>query len=131
MKPGAIRRRRLVWRKVRSTVLFFFLPYRELCRFIFEIKECNSNDYQLGTTRVFLRENLEREFEKERSEILHKAALTLQTNVRGYLARRKYHNIKRSTIKLQVTALESIESARDRNKIFICIKNSFAPRSPQ
>lgn len=88
--------------KIFETVFFFLLFFRELCRFILESKGCNSDDYQLGTTRVFLRENLERTLEKERSEILHKAAITLQTNVRGYLARRKYQNIKKSTIKLQV-----------------------------
>ncbi|KAK6643275.1 hypothetical protein RUM43_004780 [Polyplax serrata] len=100
-------------------------PYRELCRFIFEIKECNSNDYQLGTTRVFLRENLEREFEKERSEILHKAALTLQTNVRGYLARRKYHNIKRSTIKLQ----SAVRGWRERKKYKIIRRGIIATQA--
>lgn len=67
-----------------------------------ETKGCNADDYQLGTSRIFLRENLERELEKERSEVLHKAALTLQTNIRGYLARRKYHNIKKSAVRLQV-----------------------------
>lgn len=40
-------------------------------------------EYQIGQTRVFLRENLERQLERERSEILNKAALKVQTAVRG------------------------------------------------
>ncbi|KAL0278610.1 UNVERIFIED_CONTAM: hypothetical protein PYX00_000382 [Menopon gallinae] len=99
----------------RGTTVARGTPYRELCRYIMEMKGCNSDDYQLGTTRIFLRENLERELEKERSEVLHKAALTLQTNIRGYLARRKYHNIKKSAVKLQAAVRGW--SARKKYKI--------------
>lgn len=62
-------------------------PYRELCRAILDQADRegaptghagHSLDYQLGTTRVFMRENLERRLEKERADILREAAVTVQ-----------------------------------------------------
>lgn len=44
-------------------------------------------DYQLGATRVFLRESLQRSLETGRSDKLKVAAVTLQRHIRGYLAR--------------------------------------------
>lgn len=44
-------------------------------------------DFQLGATRVFLRESLQRSLEMGRSEKLKMAAVTLQKHIRGYLAR--------------------------------------------
>lgn len=40
-------------------------------------------EFQLGVSRVFMRESLERKLEKERSEILNKAAVTVQCAMRG------------------------------------------------
>lgn len=58
-------------------------------------------DYQLGATRVFLRENLERQLEVTRQDSLKGAATTIQKNVRGYLARKKYKNHRRNAITIQ------------------------------
>lgn len=56
-------------------------PYRELCRAILDQTDQGGHDYQLGTTRVFMRENLERRLEKERADILRDAAVTVQVGV--------------------------------------------------
>lgn len=80
--------------------MFYFI-FRELCKYILEAIHCNAEEYQIGTSRVFLRENLERELEKERSGIMYKAAVALQRHIRGYLSRRKYALAKRSAVKLQ------------------------------
>lgn len=76
-------------------LLFFF---RELCNLILER---HGGEYQLGTTKVFLRENLERSLERDRAAILRRAAVILQRWVRGFLARKHYQMSKKSAIKLQ------------------------------
>ncbi|GLH06473.1 Unconventional myosin IC [Gryllus bimaculatus] len=79
-------------------------PYRELCRAILDSvapKTPEGNDYQLGTTRVFLRENLERKLERERADIVNSAAIIVQRNVRGLLARRRYQAAKKSAVMIQ------------------------------
>ena len=78
--------------------------YRELCRVILSscCPEAEANgDYQLGNTRVFLRERLERELERERARVVRAAAVTMQKTVRGYLARRRYHATRRAALTLQ------------------------------
>ncbi|XP_065213017.1 unconventional myosin-XV isoform X2 [Planococcus citri] len=87
-------------------------PARELCHIILEN---HGEDYQLGTTRVFLRENLERELERERAEILHKAAMTIQRNVRGFLAQKRYQNAKQSAIKIQ----SAVRGWKERRKYVV------------
>lgn len=64
-------------------------------------------EFQLGTNKVFLRENLERTLEHERATILRKAAVVVQRNVRGFLARKHYTNARRSAVKLQA-AMRSV-----------------------
>nr|CAD7393755.1 unnamed protein product [Timema cristinae] len=79
-------------------------PFRELCRVILDSvapQSAQGNDYQLGTTRVFLRENLERHLERDRAKILRGAAITLQRHVRGYLARRRYQATKKGALLIQ------------------------------
>lgn len=75
-------------------------PNREICQ---TILEKHSDEYQLGTSRVFLRESLERHLERERAAILNTAAITLQRNVRGFLARTRYTAKRQSAIKLQAS----------------------------
>lgn len=77
---------------------------RELCRVILSTcsPEAETNgDYQLGTTRVFLREWLERELERERARVVRAAAVMMQKTVRGYLARRRYRATRRAALTLQ------------------------------
>lgn len=76
------------------------------------------DDYQLGTTRVFLRENLERTLERERAEILHRAAMIIQRNVRGFLAQKRYQNAKQSAIKIQSV----VRGWKERKKYLIIRK---------
>ncbi|XP_060523322.1 unconventional myosin-XV [Cylas formicarius] len=79
-------------------------PYRELCRSILEQMPHTGTegpDYQLGATRVFLRENLERQLEIRRADSLKGAAVIIQKNIRGYLARKKYRKLKQSAVTIQ------------------------------
>ncbi|XP_016845570.1 unconventional myosin-XV isoform X2 [Nasonia vitripennis] len=78
-------------------------PNKELCRMILEKAAPKKTEpqYQLGLTRVFLRESLERTLEYNRALILERAAVTVQRYTRGFLARRRFLNISRSTVLLQ------------------------------
>ncbi|VEN63077.1 unnamed protein product [Callosobruchus maculatus] len=79
-------------------------PFRDLCRSILEKMPHTGTegpDYQLGTTRVFLRENLQRQLEIKRGESLKDAAVLIQKHMRGYLARKRYRKLKRSAITIQ------------------------------
>ncbi|KMZ09170.1 uncharacterized protein Dsimw501_GD16995 [Drosophila simulans] len=61
-------------------------PYRELCRALLEAMPrtgVEGPDYQLGATRVFLREALHRALESGRTERLRRAAVTAFWNLRG------------------------------------------------
>ncbi|KAL1494091.1 hypothetical protein ABEB36_009744 [Hypothenemus hampei] len=78
--------------------------YRELCRAILEQMPHTGTegpDYQLGATRVFLRENLQRQLELKRGESLKGAAIVIQKNARGYLARKRYKELRNSAITIQ------------------------------
>jgi len=78
--------------------------------FIFVVREPES--YQLGTHRVFLRETLERRLEEERARVLGTAVMKIQTNVRAYLARRKFLQQKRAALVVQ-TAVRGYMARRN------------------
>ncbi|EDS42951.1 myosin xv [Culex quinquefasciatus] len=79
-------------------------PYRELSRFVLEsLPGTNTEgpDFQLGATRVFLRESLHRVLEAIRSEKLRLAAVIIQKNVRGMLARKRMYRQQRGATAIQ------------------------------
>lgn len=79
-------------------------PYRDLCRSILDrIPPTGTEgpDYQLGASRVFLRESLKRQLEIARNDILKNATLVVQKHMRGYLTRKKYKAMRKSTITIQ------------------------------
>lgn len=79
-------------------------PYRELSRFVLEsLPGTNTEgpDFQLGATRVFLRESLHRVLEASRSEKLRLAAVIIQKNVRGMLARKRMYRQQRGATAIQ------------------------------
>ncbi|XP_052871852.1 unconventional myosin-XV [Anopheles cruzii] len=79
-------------------------PYRELCRFVLDALPGTTTegpDFQLGATRVFLREALHRTLESSRADRLRVAAVTIQRNVRGMLARKKVQREVRGAIAIQ------------------------------
>ncbi|XP_055630321.1 unconventional myosin-XV [Toxorhynchites rutilus septentrionalis] len=96
-------------------------PYRELCRFVLDSLSGTSTegpDFQLGATRVFLREYLHRMLEAGRSERLRMAAIIIQKNVRGMLARKRIQRQKRGAVTIQKTW----RGYRDRKK-YTLLKN--------
>ncbi|XP_043931168.1 unconventional myosin-X-like [Protopterus annectens] len=63
--------------------------------------DSNKREWQLGKTKVFLREALEQKLEKDRDEELRKAAVLIQARVLGYMARKKYKVILSSVVTIQ------------------------------
>lgn len=79
-------------------------PYRDLCRNVLDSLPgtgVEGPDFQLGATRVFLREALHRTLEGGRSDRHREAAVVIQKNVRGMLARKRLHRQKRAATKIQ------------------------------
>lgn len=68
-------------------------PSKEICRAVLERRKAGSasrGSYQLGLTKIFLKEALEQGLEEERYQTLSHSVVTLQCYVRGYLARRRW-----------------------------------------
>ncbi|XP_017109787.2 unconventional myosin-XV isoform X3 [Drosophila bipectinata] len=93
-------------------------PYRELCRVLLEAMPrtgVEGPDYQLGATRVFLREALHRALESGRTERLRRAAVSVQRHVRGMLVRRQLARRETAATKLQARWRGQREQQRYRN----------------
>ena len=58
-------------------------------------------DYQLGKTKVFLKDAHDLFLEQERDRILTKRILTLQKVIRGWYYRRRYVKLRKSAILVQ------------------------------
>ncbi|XP_072168442.1 unconventional myosin-XV-like [Diadema setosum] len=101
-----------------SAAITFRATAKELCQeILFRVGDHFRRDYQLGATKVFLKEALENHLEYERSKIITGAVLVIQRHLRGYLARRHYRAVRRSTLKLQ--ALSRGYLARRRTRAII------------
>lgn len=92
------------YRHLLGTPLARGTPYRELCRLLLEAMPrtgVEGPDYQLGATRVFLREALHRALESGRTERLRQAAVHIQRHVRGMLVRRQLARRQVAAVRLQ------------------------------
>lgn len=59
------------------------------------------DDFQIGSSKVFLREVLEQRLEKARYDLLNKAAKLIQATVRGHVQQKMYSNQRRAAVKIQ------------------------------
>jgi myosin heavy subunit len=55
----------------------------------------------LSVLKIFMRESLENHLEKERSQMLNKAAATIQRTLKGYIQRKNFERQRQATIVLQ------------------------------
>uniref|UniRef100_A0A673AK10 Myosin X n=1 Tax=Sphaeramia orbicularis TaxID=375764 RepID=A0A673AK10_9TELE len=58
-------------------------------------------EWQLGKTKVFLRESLEHRLEKQRELEVLKAAMIIQAHVMGYIARKQYRKLLQCIVVIQ------------------------------
>jgi myosin heavy subunit len=57
--------------------------------------------YQMGLTKVFLRELLDQYLEQQLIQVIRKSALIIQKSLRMFVARRKYLKLRASVILIQ------------------------------
>ncbi|XP_037538371.1 unconventional myosin-X [Nematolebias whitei] len=74
---------------------------RGRCKQLLQLYDSSSADWQLGKTKVFLRESLEHRLEKQREVEVLKAAMIIQAHVMGYVARKQYRKLLQSIVLIQ------------------------------
>ncbi|XP_071196791.1 unconventional myosin-X-like [Salvelinus alpinus] len=58
-------------------------------------------DWQLGKTKVFLKEELEHRLEKEREKVRRQAGMVIRAHILSYVARKRYKRVLVSTVTIQ------------------------------
>ncbi|XP_053327663.1 unconventional myosin-X-like [Spea bombifrons] len=66
---------------------------RATCAAFLQSYDGSKKEWQLGKTKVFLKEALEQKLEKSRDQELKRAALVIQAHVQGYIARKRYKQV--------------------------------------
>jgi myosin-15 len=81
------------------------LPTKEVARLVLEQEggPASRDSFQLGSTKVFMKEALEQRLEKRRLDLFTVAVVKLQRHARGYIARRRYQTMLRSVLLIQRT----------------------------
>ncbi|XP_056599629.1 unconventional myosin-X [Triplophysa dalaica] len=74
---------------------------RGRCQLLLQLYDNNGGEWQLGKTKVFLREGLELRFEKDREKEVLKAASIIQAHILGYRARRQYKCLLQCIVVIQ------------------------------
>ncbi|XP_060899643.1 unconventional myosin-X [Labrus mixtus] len=71
------------------------------CVQLLYLYDSSSADWQLGKTKVFLRESLEHRLEKQRELEVLKAGMIIQAHVMGYMARKQYRKLLQCIVVIQ------------------------------
>ncbi|KAM4551102.1 unconventional myosin-X [Odontesthes bonariensis] len=71
------------------------------CIQLLQLYDDSSSEWQLGRTKVFLRESLEHRLEKQREVEVLKAAMIIQAYVMGYIARKQYRKLLQCIVVIQ------------------------------
>ncbi|XP_051990954.1 unconventional myosin-X-like [Xyrauchen texanus] len=71
------------------------------CELLLQLYDNNSAEWQLGKTKVFLKESLELRLEKQREKEVLKAASIIQAYILGYSARRQYRRLLQCIVVIQ------------------------------
>ncbi|XP_054480331.1 unconventional myosin-X [Anoplopoma fimbria] len=75
--------------------------HRGSCIELLHSYDSSSAEWQLGKTKVFLRESLENRLEKQREMEVLKAAMIIQAHVMGYMARKQYRKLLQCIVVIQ------------------------------
>ncbi|XP_032387774.1 unconventional myosin-X [Etheostoma spectabile] len=71
------------------------------CLQLLHLYDSSSSEWQLGKTKVFLRESLEHRLEKQREMEVLRAAMIIQAHVMGYMARKQYRKLLHCIVVIQ------------------------------
>ena len=88
-----------------------------LCDTILQRNIDDKSKYQLGNTKIFFKAGMLAHFENLRSEKLYRSAVMLQKNMRRYVYRKRYLDIRASHIALQVLARGRVVRAQVKREM--------------
>ncbi|KAI5106733.1 unconventional myosin-X, partial [Silurus meridionalis] len=71
------------------------------CSDLLTVFDASRKEWQLGKTKVFVKEVLEQKLERVRDEVRRAAGTLIQAHILGYVARKHYRKIRSSTITIQ------------------------------
>ncbi|KAG8571984.1 hypothetical protein GDO81_011864 [Engystomops pustulosus] len=71
------------------------------CETLLHLHDTTDTEWQLGKTKVFLRESLEQKLEKQREVEVYKAALIIQSHIMGFVARKQYRKVLHCIVVIQ------------------------------
>ncbi|XP_049332772.1 unconventional myosin-X [Astyanax mexicanus] len=74
---------------------------KEACLRLLRVYDSSSAEWQLGKTKVFLKESLELRLEKKREEEVLRAAAIIQAHILGYRARKQYRRLLQCVVVIQ------------------------------
>uniref|UniRef100_A0A452V8S0 Unconventional myosin-X n=1 Tax=Ursus maritimus TaxID=29073 RepID=A0A452V8S0_URSMA len=74
---------------------------RGKCTALLQLYDSSNSEWQLGKTKVFLRESLEQKLEKQREEEVTRAAMVIRAHILGYLARKQYRKVLYCVVTIQ------------------------------
>ncbi|ELK25869.1 Myosin-X [Myotis davidii] len=74
---------------------------RGKCSALLQLYDSSHSEWQLGKTKVFLRESLEQKLERLREEEVTRAAMVIRAHVLGYLARKQYRKVLSCVVMIQ------------------------------
>nr|XP_016848428.1 PREDICTED: unconventional myosin-X isoform X2 [Anolis carolinensis] len=71
------------------------------CTTLLQLYDSTNTEWQLGKSKVFLRESLEHQLEKQREIEVDKAAMIIRAHVLGYMARKHYKKVLHYAVVIQ------------------------------
>ncbi|KAK5616174.1 hypothetical protein CRENBAI_016247 [Crenichthys baileyi] len=99
---------------VRRTFKDFFSRYKMIqknknlsdqektcCSELLTLHDKTKKEWQLGKTKVFLKEVLEQRLEKEREEVRRRAGMVIRAHILSYVARKQYKRVLSSVVTIQ------------------------------
>ncbi|XP_026992614.2 unconventional myosin-X isoform X2 [Tachysurus fulvidraco] len=74
---------------------------RRKCNDLLTVFDTSKKEWQVGKTKVFMKELLEQKLEQERDEVRKKAGMLIRAHILSFVARKHYRKIRSSVIVIQ------------------------------
>uniref|UniRef100_A0A672H515 Myosin X, like 1 n=1 Tax=Salarias fasciatus TaxID=181472 RepID=A0A672H515_SALFA len=74
---------------------------RQSCSDLLSLQDKTKREWQLGKTKVFLKEALEQRLEKDREEARRRAGMVIRAHILSYVARKHYKRVLSSVVTIQ------------------------------
>ncbi|KAM7380623.1 hypothetical protein PAMP_003904 [Pampus punctatissimus] len=74
---------------------------KQSCSELLALYDKAKKEWQLGKTKVFLKEALEQRLEKEREEVRRRAGMVIRAHILSYVARKQYKRVLSSVVTIQ------------------------------